>query len=147
MEIKGSAVVMQGRYISHQALSAIGATERITMVTSFRPRDPMVRDDSVLAGVLDVSNISELYYQFAEYRMEILEERMRIALKKLRAARGSGQKADAVELKKFLKQQIEFLAWTDREIVEESKLSGKRTERSDINGESFTRNSKRPRVE
>lgn len=42
----GSCVVMQGRHISHAALRAYGVGERITMVTSFRARDPMVHDGS-----------------------------------------------------------------------------------------------------
>lgn len=35
--IQGTAVVMQGRYIEHQALKAFGGRERISMVTSFEP--------------------------------------------------------------------------------------------------------------
>ncbi|KZL79494.1 hypothetical protein CI238_05854, partial [Colletotrichum incanum] len=36
----GTAVVMQGRYIEHQALKAFGDRKRISMVTSFRAKSP-----------------------------------------------------------------------------------------------------------
>lgn len=42
---KGTAVVMQGRYIEHQALEALGGRERISMVCAFRPKDAMVKDE------------------------------------------------------------------------------------------------------
>ena len=45
---QGCAVVLQGRYIEHQALRALGQRERITMVTSFRPRSSSLPDDTVL---------------------------------------------------------------------------------------------------
>ena len=35
----GYSVILQGRYIVHKALRAYGSTERITSVTSFRPRN------------------------------------------------------------------------------------------------------------
>jgi hypothetical protein len=37
---------MQGRHIKHAALRAYNAGERITMVTSFRARDPLIHDGS-----------------------------------------------------------------------------------------------------
>ena len=69
----GNAVVLQGRYITHQALRALGAKERITAVTSWRPRSPFVKDNSELRTVRPVSDLTELYYDFAEYRLEIME--------------------------------------------------------------------------
>jgi hypothetical protein len=56
----GSAVVLQGRYIDHVALRALGSKERITAVTSYRPKDPLVKDDSILTTVRPVSELSEL---------------------------------------------------------------------------------------
>ncbi|KAJ5589856.1 hypothetical protein N7450_003828 [Penicillium hetheringtonii] len=72
----GTAVIMQGHYIEHQALKAIGGLERISMVTPFRPREPSVRDELVLTGSQAISNRSELYHGFIyECRLELLEER------------------------------------------------------------------------
>ncbi|KAI9757113.1 MAG: hypothetical protein M4579_003591 [Chaenotheca gracillima] len=118
----GHAVVMQGRYIRHQALRALGSQERITMVTSFRPRSPALPDDSVLTTVRGISDLSELYYQFSEYRFEILEERVRDALRKLRERKRSGKRTDTKALKAFLQEQQKFLARTDEEMVDEDKV-------------------------
>ncbi|KAG4219840.1 hypothetical protein PC116_g31681, partial [Phytophthora cactorum] len=79
----GCAVVLQGRYIEHQALRALGTAERISMVTSFRPRCPT----------------------FSEYRLEILEERIRQQLKELREANGAGRKVATRKLKAFFEEQ------------------------------------------
>ena len=110
---------MQGRYIEHQALRALGATERITMVTSFRPRCPTTRDDTVLTTVRAVSNLSELYFQFSEYRLEILEERIRTQLKILRESKGGSKKINTREIKQFLREQALFLQHMDKELVDD----------------------------
>lgn len=117
---QGCAVVLQGRYIEHQALRTLGATERITMVTSFRPRCPTLPDDTVLTTVRAISNLSELYFQFSEYRLEILEERIRDKLKTLRETKRSGKKLNTSSLKKFLKEQENFLAHMNKEIIDEN---------------------------
>ncbi|KAI9818226.1 MAG: hypothetical protein M1827_000851 [Pycnora praestabilis] len=118
----GCAVVLQGRYIEHQALRALGATERITMVTSFRPRCPMQKDDTVLTTVRPISNLSELYYQFSEYRLEIMEERIRAQLNDLRARRRGLKQVDTKALKQFFAQQEAFMAHTNKELVEEENV-------------------------
>jgi hypothetical protein len=115
----GCAVVLQGRYIMHQALRALGTKERITSVTSFRPKSPFVRDDTILASVRPISDLSELYYDFGEYRLEIMEERIRAKIKHMRATRRAGKKHDTKGMKAFLEEQIAFLNHTDHEIVEE----------------------------
>lgn len=55
------------------------------MVTCFRPKSPLMRDETVLTGVRGISHRSELYTQYMEYRLEILEERIRAKLKDERA--------------------------------------------------------------
>lgn len=117
---QGCAVVMQGRYISHQALRALGAAERITMVTSFRPRSPFLKDDSVLRTVRCCSDLSELYYEFSEYRLEIIEERVRAKLKEIRDRRRAGKKFSAPDFKNWITEQGAFLEHTNGEIVESS---------------------------
>lgn len=114
---QGCAVVMQGRYITHQALRALGAQERITMVTSFRPRSPHVRDDTVLTTVRPISDLSRLYYEFASYRLAMLEERVRTQMKDLRETYDAGKRLDTRSLKKFLEDQEGFLWRTNKEIV------------------------------
>ena len=114
---------MQGRYIEHQALRAFGTTERITAVTSFRPKCPKLKDDTVLTTVRPISNLSELYQQFSEYRLEILEERTRDQLRLLRETARIGRKFNTKKLKAFLKEQEEFLAHMNREIVDDENVT------------------------
>ncbi|MCJ1426128.1 hypothetical protein MMC29_004030 [Sticta canariensis] len=118
----GCSVILQGRYIEHQALRALGTTERITMVTSFRPRDPTVRDDTVLTTVRPISDLSQLYFQFSEYRLEMLQERIRLRLEKMRETMLAGNKFETAVLKGFLKEQENFLAHMNKEIVEDDQV-------------------------
>ena len=111
--------MLQGRYIEHQALRALGQTERITMVTSFRPRNFSLPDDTVLTTVRPVSDLSELYFQYSEYRLEMLEERVRDQLRALRETKRSGRKLNVRRFKKFLWEQGEFLAHMCKELVDD----------------------------
>lgn len=110
---------MQGRYIEHQALRAFGSQERITSVTSFRPRDPLVRDDTVLNTVRPISNLPDLYSQVEEYQLE--------AMKALIDARLDGLRKDqetntysCKRFKAFTAEAIRRLEHLDHEIVDES---------------------------
>ncbi|OOF97848.1 hypothetical protein ASPCADRAFT_43039 [Aspergillus carbonarius ITEM 5010] len=118
----GSAVILQGRYIEHQALRALGTTERISMVTSFRPRASAIKDDTVLTTVRPISDLSELYHGFAEYRFEILEDRLREANKFMRDRERARRPFDTRAMKRFIREQIEFLEHMDKEIVDDDKV-------------------------
>ncbi|PYH73857.1 uncharacterized protein BO88DRAFT_432208 [Aspergillus vadensis CBS 113365] len=119
---KGSAVILQGRYIEHKALRALGATERITMVTSFRPRASSVKDDTVLTTVRPISNLNELYHQFTEYRFELLGERLRDVNRLMRDQQRARRTFDTRAAKNFIREQIDFLEHMDKEIVEDEKV-------------------------
>ncbi|OAL49223.1 hypothetical protein IQ07DRAFT_622356 [Pyrenochaeta sp. DS3sAY3a] len=119
---EGCAVILQGRYITHQALRALGAKERITAVTSYRPRSPFVKDDSVLRTVRPVSDLNELYYDFSEYRLEIMEQRIRRAREEMHARRKVGSRFDTAGHKSFLAESIAFLQSTNQEIVPEAEV-------------------------
>ncbi|KAF2138211.1 uncharacterized protein K452DRAFT_277207 [Aplosporella prunicola CBS 121167] len=112
----GCAIVLQGRYITHQALAAVGGTERITMITAFRPRDAFMPDDSVLTTIRPITNLSELYFQWTEYRIEILQERLRGMLKVLEEQHRAERPTDVKRIKEFLKLQEEWLSITNKEI-------------------------------
>lgn len=88
------------------------------MVTPFRPKNPLLRDDTRLKTVRTITNLQELYGQFSEYRLEILEERVRTALKEIREARTARRKLSIQKLKMFLEEQQRFLEHTNGEIVE-----------------------------
>ncbi|KAH0420653.1 hypothetical protein CcaCcLH18_13896 [Colletotrichum camelliae] len=114
----GYAVILQGRYVEHQALAAIGGAERITMITSFRPRDPCVKDDSVLTSIRPISELSELYYQWAKYRAEVVRARLDAMLKTLEEDHDAGRQTDIRGIKQFLLRNEEYFAITNKEIVE-----------------------------
>jgi hypothetical protein len=115
----GTAVVMQGRYIEHQALKALGGRERISMVTAFRPRSALVRDEIVLTGVRGISNLSDLYNQYTQYRLEVLEERVRVQAKAVRDRERASRPFDTAGVKGFVKEQIHFLESMLAELVED----------------------------
>ena len=92
------------------------------MVTSFRPRAPELRDDTVLTTVRPISELSELYYQFSEYRLEMLEERIRQQLRELREGQKGGKKLATAKLKQFLSEQEQFLAHMNREMIEDDQV-------------------------
>ena len=111
-------MILQGRYIEHQALKAFGGKERITLVTSLRPRDPLVKDESVLTGVRGISELGELYHQYTDYRLEILEERIR-AKRKAEARRELAKRPfDITDIREFLTEQKEFIESMLEEIYE-----------------------------
>ncbi|CAD6906371.1 unnamed protein product [Tilletia laevis] len=83
----GCAVVMQGGYIKHAALPCIGASERITMVTSFRPKHTSFRDVSNLKNILTCSDWNELYDQWVQSRIELVQDKLATYSRTLRERR------------------------------------------------------------
>jgi hypothetical protein len=88
------------------------------MVTSFRPRSPRIRDDTVLTTVRPVSNLSDLYGQTVEYQLENAEARIRYMLKDIRDSMKAGS-TNVKAIKEFLDFEINQLSHLNREIVEE----------------------------
>lgn len=115
--VQGTAAVMQGRYIEHQALKALGGRERISMVTAFRLKLPFVKDEIILTGVRKTSDLSELYSQYTMYRLEVLEERIRAKMKKERRREDAKRPFDVDDTRRFLMEQKEFLESMLEEIV------------------------------
>lgn len=115
---QGTAVVMQGRYINHQALKALGGAERISMITSFRPRSSDLPDESVLTGVRGISNLNELYSEYTQYRLELLEDRFRAQGRRQHQRVAEGKPFDTRDVKEFLRQQKEYIETTLNELVE-----------------------------
>lgn len=109
---------MQGRYIEHQALKAFGGRERISMVTCLRPRDPCVKDETILTGVRGISDLSELYMQYTEYRLEVLEGRIRAQLKEQRRRELAKRPFDIPAVRGWLEEQKRFVESMLEEIYE-----------------------------
>jgi len=100
---------MQGRYIYHQALKAFGGRERIAMVTAFRPKSPFVPDETILTGSRGISNLDELYPQYAEYRLEVLEERFRAKLREEKRRQVTRKRFKVADMRAFLAEQKEYI--------------------------------------
>lgn len=79
------------------------------MVTSFRPRSPFIKEESVLTGVRGISNLSELYTQYTEYRLTILEERIRGKLKSEHRRELAKRPFNIEEMRDFLMAQKQFI--------------------------------------
>jgi len=112
----GTAVVMQGKYIEHQALKARGNRERISMVTSFRPKWPCVKDKTTLCGVRGISDLNTLLSQYTEYRLENIEERVRKMLHQWRQARKAGHNPDIEGVRDWLLEQMKYIEATATEL-------------------------------
>ncbi|KAF4293476.1 hypothetical protein KXW65_004684 [Aspergillus fumigatus] len=102
--------------------SCPGNGRAITMVTSFRPRSPAIPDYTVLTTIRPISDLGEMHHQFAEYRFEILEARLREVNKYMRDRKRANRRFNPGFLKRFIHEQIEFLEHMDREIVEDDKV-------------------------
>ncbi|KAK7424164.1 hypothetical protein QQZ08_008770 [Neonectria magnoliae] len=127
----GSAVVLQGRHISHVALPATNMPERITIVTSFRPRDPTLADETTNANVRCESHLTELFYQWTTYRLDNLSKRANIMAGMLRDRYAENVKKSGVdaqpgmcrvetvhfdEMEKWVEEQIKYLQQTMHEM-------------------------------
>ncbi|CAM1509679.1 Fc.00g000140.m01.CDS01 [Cosmosporella sp. VM-42] len=123
----GSAVVLQGRHINHVALPVTNMPERITIVTSFRPRDPTLLDETTHLNIRYVSQLSELFYQWTTYRLDNLAKRASIISNKLKEeyaqnVKKSDDEAKAgmcrvetvnyEDMKKWAEEQINYLQQT-----------------------------------
>lgn len=106
---QGTAVVMQGRYIEHQALKAIGGSERITMITPFRPKDPMAKDESVLTTVRGISHLGELYTSYSEYRFKVLQSRLILKMMDVQDKMSADDSFDVDGMHRFLEEQKLYL--------------------------------------
>lgn len=100
----------------------MGIQERITAVTSFRPCDPHIRDESVLSTVRGISDINELHFQYSEYRLEMLEARIQDKLKEIRKAHQAGKDFDTSGIKEFLKTALAHISHTDEQLVREEDI-------------------------
>ncbi|KAJ8130589.1 hypothetical protein O1611_g3038 [Lasiodiplodia mahajangana] len=79
-------------------------------------------DDTVLTTVRPISNINDLYNQFAEYRLQMLEERIRLQLKEIHDLSAAGRRVSTKKLKSFFEEQEKFLAHMNKEMVDDEDV-------------------------
>ena len=108
----------------------------------------MIKDDTVLTTVRSVSDISELYSQYTEYRLEMLEERIRAHLKHVRDRKRANRKFDTASSKRFIEEQGQFLATMNQQMLDEDKVTKGFTDASHLLSEDLREKSvKRARLE
>jgi hypothetical protein len=112
----GYAVMMQGGSINHAALPCLGGGERITFVTSFRPKDAAMPDSSSLRTVRPISNLDELYKQWASYRLDVVSQRAALKMQELEVG---GRSADEIRqmMNEWVRDQVEYLENTVKEMI------------------------------
>lgn len=117
------------------------------MVTSFRPKSAFIKDDTVLTTVRSISNLSDLYSQYAEYRLDMLEERVRAHRKELNDRKRAGRNFNTAATKAFITEQRDFLDSMLREMVDEDQVVKGHTEQSHLRSGALKLNKqKRTRV-
>lgn len=117
---QGHAAVLQGRLIEHIAPKPLGYSERITAVTSYRAKNPLMPDKLVLETVkpevMWSSRYSEFYPDWVQYRTQVVEARTSELRKKALELSGSPEfrKEDTIAALKELEQYIRG-TWTEME--------------------------------
>lgn len=115
---QGSAVMLQGRYVEHQATAAKGGRERIASVVSFRPKDVEVKDESRLVTMRNISHRPTLYHQYVEYRLDYLKERISNQQKRLQQSRNRDSITfDIEQMRQWIEGQKDFLDRTLNELI------------------------------
>lgn len=71
----GEAVVLHGGRLYHGVSPTDVTQERMTMITSYRPKDPLADDMSVLRSVRSQSDEQTLHQQWSQYRLEVMAAR------------------------------------------------------------------------
>ena len=120
---------MQGRHIKHSALRAYNVSERITMVTSFRAKDPLIHDGSILDTIKPISKRHRLNFAWTLYRLKLLSDRfgaMAAKLEEKKASFGADDDADGMggsevvnveEMSKWIDQQLSYITVTKEQYM------------------------------
>lgn len=110
----GHAMILQGGHVEHAVSPTDTTQERVSMVTSFRPVNPVTKDICVLTTVRTISDVPTLHRQWCQYRMNVLAQRAEAMAAKLKDL-NFGEIEN--EMCKFVVQQGEFLADTWEEMI------------------------------
>jgi hypothetical protein len=113
----GWAVMMQGGCINHIALRAYGCRERITMVTSFKAKDPLAKDMSTLNITNKSSRLDELFLQWSTYRRDVLAKRAAAIRDDITSGNMSAEDIKK-KMDEWVQEQTKYLHITCREMHE-----------------------------
>lgn len=126
----GGGVVLQGGCTKHAAFRTIGANERVTMVTSFRPKSLSIKDRSTLRNIgFETSDMNEVHYQFATYRLKLVQERISKYLRDLKERKASLSVGDELISREgfggVVENQVDYLRETVYEMFDRIKDQNK----------------------
>lgn len=110
----GHAMILQGGHIEHAVSPTDTTQERVSMVTSYRPANPLGRDICVLTTVRTISDVPTLHRQWCQYRLKVLAQRAEALAAKLEDKHFTRIEE---EMQKFVVEQGEFLAKTWGEMI------------------------------
>lgn len=122
---KGKATVLQGRKLVHLAPKPLGFTERITAVTSYRAKDSMKPEGSVLSTVKPEVQYGSLYNQFypewVDYRMNVIKDRADYIQKTFNTAKETGKDFDKEKATELLKDLEAYTrkTWTEMQVSDD----------------------------
>lgn len=100
----------------HKATSAKGGRERMTMVTSWRPRSPHMKDATIMRGTRNTSHLPTLYNQYTEYRLANLVQRVQKQLKDVEDRKEADSGFDPEGVRGWLLKQRSYIDDMLREI-------------------------------
>ncbi|CAI5758256.1 unnamed protein product [Candida verbasci] len=120
----GSASMLQGRLINHIAPVPKGMSERITMVTSFTAKHPLIKDTSNLKTVKPEINFgtryNDFYSQWINYRIDLISQQLTLVKQNCKDKDGNFQKLSTIEalkqIESYLKLTYSEMGFTKEEI-------------------------------
>ncbi len=118
---QGHATVLQGRVVEHLAPKPTRYKERITMVTSYRPKDIAVKDETVLGTVRPETDKSTdfntFYPQFVGYRCDLISQNLKKLQHTMISRMEKGEDFVKSEAMLELKRMRDYINWTLNEMV------------------------------
>lgn len=94
----------------------MGTSDRITMVTWYRPKSVTMPDTSNIYFSLLHSDRSELLYQFTSYRLDLIKRRINLAIEKLQFDKALERKFDLYKIKHSLYELSTFMEGTNNNL-------------------------------
>ena len=114
----GGAVVMQGSHVTHAALRASNAAERLSMVTGFAFADPDLDDSGTSLRSIDKNDVDmkQVYDHFVIHKLLKLRERIDVEIERARRRQESEEVVKNEEFEPWVAEQITFLKQTSWEL-------------------------------
>ncbi|KAH9207756.1 hypothetical protein DL95DRAFT_373962 [Leptodontidium sp. 2 PMI_412] len=116
----GGAVLIQGAHLTHAALRATNAPERISMVTNFAFADTRLDDSGTSLRSINLSHPDAAGCQnhFLLHKLRRLQENVQNAIEQVEAASTARESPKRDEVEPWIEEQIALLKQTSWELFE-----------------------------